>query len=109
MQNSLRTKLVSDTDLDDGAVEVRPPFKLERDEQRRFVRLELSVSMSLTRIRDAGGGFWPSGERVSLTGTVLNVSAGGVLAELNDPLNEGDLVAMRFTLQDDIFHAIFGT
>ncbi len=76
------------------------PFILERDEQRRFVRLEISTPMQIRKIKDAGGAFWAGGERRVINGLLLNISAGGVLVEVDQPVCEGEIVCLRFTLQD---------
>jgi hypothetical protein len=56
--------------------------------------------MSLRKIKDAGGNFEPDGDWHTLHGLILNISAGGVLVEVDQPLFEGDVVSMHFTLQD---------
>ena len=81
------------------SIEVRPPFTLETESQRRFVRLEISAPVSLASIKDIFGNFVPEEHTYDCHGSILNISEGGVLAELEEPLNEGDIVAMRFVLQ----------
>jgi hypothetical protein len=79
---------------------VRAPFKMETNEKRRFVRLEISAPMSLQTLKDCNGGFWPEGDTRIVEGIILNISGGGVLADLTESINSGDVVAMRFILQD---------
>lgn len=100
MKANTRTKFVSEatTTLDD--VSVRRPFKLESKNKRRFIRLEISAPMSLQKIRGSGEGFWPDGHSHVIQGLILNISAGGVLVDLNESINEGDVVSMHFTLQE---------
>jgi len=93
MEDITKTKFVSDVDVNEAEIEVRRPFRLKREKQRRFVRLEISSPMSLKKIKDAFGNFWPAGEGYTIEGVVLNISAGGVLVEVDEPLNEGDIVS----------------
>ncbi|HWR83621.1 MAG TPA: PilZ domain-containing protein [Candidatus Deferrimicrobium sp.] len=99
MKDSLRTKFVSDINVTDAEWRVRPPFHLQQDNRRRFVRLEISSPMSLRKLKDIFGNFWPTGGGYAIEGTILNVSPGGVLVETDQPMNEGDLVVMQLTLQ----------
>ncbi len=100
MAQSSRTKFIHDVQSVDDGIRVRKPFKLEHQEQRRFVRLQISAPLALRKIRDIAGNFWPDGDRHLINGVILNISEGGVLVETDQPINEGDIVLMRFTLQD---------
>lgn len=99
MKDTTRVKFVTDVDVNDTEIKVRRPFRLDKENQRQFVRLEISSPMSLNKIKDTFGNFWPAGEGYTIDGDILNISAGGVLVEIDQPLNEGDIVAMRFSLQ----------
>jgi len=92
-------KHISEVNLDGRELSIRKPLKLSRDNQRRFVRLQISSPMALQTIKDIFGRFHPDGD-YDIDGEILNISAGGVLAELEQPLNEGDIVAMRFSLEE---------
>jgi hypothetical protein len=100
MESNTHTRFVADVDMQGTNIRIRSPFQLHRSEQRQFVRLEISSPMSLRKIKDIAGGFWPGGDSYPIDGTILNISAGGVLVEIDEPLSEGDLVAMRFTLRE---------
>lgn len=100
MKHATRTKYFSDIDVHERQ-QSRKPFRIEKDNQRRFVRLEISSPIALKKIKDSVGGFWPDGTTFSIDGTILNVSPGGVLIETEQPLGEHEIVAMRFTLQGD--------
>ncbi len=93
-------KFIKEVEATDKDVRAQRPFRVEKQDQRRFVRLEISSPMSLNHVRDLAGNFWPEGDRHYINGTVLNISTGGVLAELDEQVHEGDVVSMRFTLQD---------
>ncbi|PWB68700.1 hypothetical protein C3F09_11155 [candidate division GN15 bacterium] len=95
-----RTRFIQDVTAQDGAVTGGKPFKVQREDKRRFVRLEISSPMAMRKIKQAGGQFWPTGERHVIDGVILNISAGGVLVELDQSVDEGDIVSMRFTLQE---------
>jgi hypothetical protein len=99
MKDTKEPTFVSDVSTDNG-IAVRKPFRLSKENQRRFIRLEISSPMSLQKIRDAEGGFWPEGDWHVIHGIILNISAGGVLVELEQAVDSGDVVSMRFTLQD---------
>jgi hypothetical protein len=100
MNSTQRTKFVREVDTETDELTVKKPFKVERDEKRRFIRLEISSPMSMKRIKDTTGGYWPQGENRVIEGTILNISAGGVLVDLQEMVEEGDVVAMHFTLQE---------
>ncbi len=74
--------------------------QVDQDQKRKFVRLEISSPMSMRKVRDSRGNFWPEGDHHVIHGEILNISAGGVLVDLEQTLNSGDLVSMHFTLQD---------
>jgi len=100
MKKRSNTKFVSDVDLTSALLTAKKPFKISKDDQRRFVRIEISTPMSMRKIKDVFGQFRPQQTDYTIEGSILNVSAGGVLFELEHPLNEGDIVSMRFRLQD---------
>ncbi len=99
MTDTTKTKFISEVNMEGKEIKVHPPFKLHKDNQRRFVRLEISSPMSLKKVKDVFGNFLQHKEEFTISGTILNISEGGILVELDQPLNEGDIVSMRFTLQ----------
>jgi hypothetical protein len=99
MKDTKEPTFINDVSTDSGVV-VRKPFRLSKENQRRFIRLEISSPMSLQKIKDGDGGFWPEGDWHVIRGIILNISAGGVLVELEQAVASGDVVSMRFTLQD---------
>ncbi|MFH1688309.1 MAG: PilZ domain-containing protein [bacterium] len=84
-------------EVSDHRIGVRPPLQAETEDMRRFVRLEIISPARLRRIKDIFGGFCPEGD-YEIQATILNLSDGGVLLECDQPLNEGDVVGMRFTV-----------
>ncbi|HUV31676.1 MAG TPA: PilZ domain-containing protein [Acidobacteriota bacterium] len=100
MKTNPKARSSREADADREAVSVQGPFELESQNKRRFIRLEISMPMSLQKIKDPAGGFWPDGDCRVIQGLILNISGGGVLVDLNETLNEGDIVSMRFTLQE---------
>ncbi len=109
MKHATRTKYFSDIDVHERQQQSRRPFRVEQDNQRRFVRLEISSPIALKKVKDSLGGFWPEGTTYAIDGTILNVSPGGVLIETEQPLGEHEIVAMRFTLQgDEVLEHILG-
>lgn len=94
------TKFISDVNITEKDVVGKKPFKVKVDDNRSYVRLEISAPMTLHVLRDIFGNFCPKLDAPSIGGTILNISSGGVLVETNEMLNEGDIIAMRFELQE---------
>lgn len=95
-----RTKIISEVDTGENVVGVRPPFKLTKDKQRRYIRLEISEPMTFSVLRDRTDGFKPQADGLELQAAILNISAGGVLLTTKTPLDEGTFLVMNMTLQD---------
>jgi hypothetical protein len=100
MKTSEKTRHVQDVTVEADTLKARRPFKMTRDNKRRFIRLEISSPMSLKKLKDVEGGFWPEGDWHIIDGMILNISASGVLVDLNQAVDEGDVVSMHFTIQD---------
>lgn len=100
MKEQPKVRFVREVETKDNQMSVRKPFRVEKDNQRRFVRLEISSPITLKKVRDSLGNFWASGDWHQIHGRILNISAGGVLVELDQTLSEGDVVVMQFTVQD---------
>ncbi len=98
--NDTKSKIVSDVEAGENVVSVKPPFELSRDKKRRYIRLEISEPIAYSVIRDTAGGFWPHGDGYECRGTILNLSAGGVLIIGENPVEEGAIVVLKMTLQD---------
>jgi len=99
MKTSSKAKFVKDVESRAAASQVRKPFKVQEENRRRFIRLEIAAPMSLRKIKDRQSHFWPDGDKHVINGLILNISGGGLLVELDHAVTEGDLVAMQFTLQ----------
>ena len=99
MTEKERTKFISDVDVKEDNVRVKKPLKLQSENQRRFIRLTISSPINFRRIKDIFGNFSPDEDEYPIDGQILNISEGGVLAELDQPLNEGDIVAMRIVME----------
>ena len=100
MKNSQNIKYVKDVATGEGQRSASGPFRMKQENERRFVRLEISSPMSLKRLKDIEGGFEPGSDWHVIHGTILNISAGGVLTELDQAVSEGDVVSMHFTIQN---------
>jgi len=68
-------------------------------ERRKYIRIEIESPAALGRIKDIFGNFWPNCDEYPVNGSILNISAGGVLLDLEEPVNENDIVALRFHLR----------
>ncbi len=98
--NKQKTKNTTGSGTDRNAITVRAPFKLEEDEKRRFIRIEITDPLNYSVLKDRAGSYWPKGDGPSYTGSILNISAGGVLIVSQAPLQEGTLVIITMNLQD---------
>lgn len=94
------TKFISDVNIKEKNVIGKKPFKVCVDDNRSYVRLEISAPMTLNVLKDIFGNFNPGIDNDVIKGSILNISSGGVLVESEEPLNEGDILAMRFMLQE---------
>ncbi|RME26743.1 MAG: PilZ domain-containing protein, partial [Candidatus Zixiibacteriota bacterium] len=97
--HSDRERFVQDVPALDNTVAARPPFRVETENRRRFIRIEISTPMSLDRVRNGEGELQPLTDVQTIHGRILNISGGGVLVDLDQLIDEGDLVLMSFTLQ----------
>ncbi|MEA2031759.1 MAG: PilZ domain-containing protein [candidate division Zixibacteria bacterium] len=100
MKSKSKTRFINDVEVPSNRLKVRKPFRIQRDNQRRYIRLEISTPMDLRMVKDDFGNFLSAQQDYEIHGEILNISAGGVLADLEQPLNENDIVALRFCLQD---------
>lgn len=99
MKETTRERFTTDVQVNRNEVSIRRPFSMRSENRRRYVRLEVSSPMWLKRLKDVFGNFWPDGGGPVLEATILNISPGGILVELGEPVNEGDIVSMSFMLQ----------
>ena len=95
-------KFVTEHDLEAKENQVRAPFKVSQDTRRRYIRVEITSPLYLQCIKSANGGFWPEGKGQPITGSILNISLGGVLVDLENPVTQGDIVSLRFNLQGEV-------
>lgn len=100
MATKEKVKFIQEVPTDATVIAARRPFRVEEDNRRRFVRIEIASPVTLNKIRDAEGQFWPDGEWHVINGTILNISAGGLLVELDQQVLTGDVVALHFIMQD---------
>lgn len=92
-----------------NVISVKAPFKIEKDEKRKFIRLEITDPLNYSVLKDRNNGFWPESDGPSYTGSILNISAGGVLILSDAPLQEGTLVVIRMMLQGiEIINNVIG-
>jgi hypothetical protein len=100
MKANEKAKHVQDVTTGSDTISARRPFKVSRENRRRFIRLEIASPMALHRIKDTEGHYWSESDWQSINGTILNISASGVLVDLDQAVDEGDVVSMHFRLQD---------
>jgi c-di-GMP-binding flagellar brake protein YcgR len=96
----LRTKIISEVDTGENVIGVKKPFRLSKDKQRRYIRLEISEPMTFDILRDRIDGFKPQADGSEHQGSILNISAGGVLLLTETVLDEGTILVMKMTLQE---------
>lgn len=102
MKQPRTPKFVTEHEIQGKEERVQSPFKITQDSKRRFVRLEITSPLFLQRIKGVNGGFWPEGHGHPITGTILNISLGGVLVDLEEQVRSGDIVTLKFNLQGEI-------
>ncbi len=95
-----RTKIISDIEAGENVVSVRMPFKLVKDQRRRYIRLEIGEPVSFAILKDKAEGFWPDGDGPLIHGSLLNISAGGMLVEADSGVGEGSIIMIKMSLQD---------
>ncbi len=98
--NPSRVKVISEMATDKDVINLKPPFNVHSDKQRRYVRLQVAEPVRFALLKNSAGGFWPDGDGQSYNGAVLNISAGGVLIAAAEPVEEGAVILLRFSLQD---------
>jgi len=109
MKGSDNMKFVRDVPADRINLRAHRPFKVSRENSRRFVRLEISSPMSMKKIKDDSGNYWPEGDWHVINGSILNISAGGILVDLDQQVSAGEVVTMHFTLQEvENLHNVLG-
>lgn len=84
----------------EDVISVKSPFKLHRDKKRRYIRMEISEPIEFNVLVDSHTGFNPSGGDIIYHGSILNISAGGVLMTCENPLEEGTVILVKLVLQD---------
>ena len=100
MKANEKVRHIHDVKADQETVTARRPFKVSKENRRQFIRLEISSPMSLKKVKDVGGNYWPEGDWHVISGMILNISASGVLVDLDQAVDAGDVVSMHFTLQE---------
>ncbi len=93
-------KVPTEVEADNDVVSVKSPFKLHREKKRRYIRIEISEPVEFNVFMDTHNGFSPQGGDITYQGSILNISAGGVLMACADPLEEGTIILAKLTLQD---------
>lgn len=93
-------KIISEKTVDPAVASVKPPFKIRQDGQRRYIRLEISEPVSYSVLKDRNGRFSPGAERPYYTGSLLNISAGGMLIVSENMLEEGTIIFLKIFLQE---------
>lgn len=107
--NDPRLKIISDIEAGGNVISVRKPFKLYTEQKRRYIRLEISEPIQFSILKDDTEGFWPDGGGPEYSGSILNLSAGGVLVISDSPVKEGMIVLLKMSLQDvEIIDNIIG-
>jgi len=100
MKTDRKTRHIKEITPGKETLVARRPFTVSQEDKRRFIRLEISTPMSLRKIKNRGGQYWAHGDWQTIPGQILNISGGGVLVDLDQAVEEGDVVSMHFTLQE---------
>jgi c-di-GMP-binding flagellar brake protein YcgR len=100
MMTGSHSKVVSKFEAGENIASVKEPFKLVKEQRRRYIRLEISRPVRFSVLKDNSAGFWPDGDGPSCDGSILNISAGGVLIVADGAVEEGTVIVMRMSLQE---------
>ena len=100
MASREKVKYIQEVPAAETVLTARRPFEIQNENRRKFVRIEISSPMTLRKIRDTGGRLWPEGEWHVINGTILNISDGGVLVDVDQQLQESEIVSLHFIMQD---------
>jgi hypothetical protein len=95
-----KSKIISEIETGENVVSVKEPFKLYKDQSRRYIRLEISEPISYTILRDPENGLRSKHDEQVYNGSILNITDGGVLITGETPLEEGSLLVLKMTLQE---------
>jgi len=84
------------------------PLKVYHHRKRKYVRLEVNSPLKFRVIEPVGADLELTDQN-SCSGTVLNISGGGVLMETSFRVQEGDFLVMQISLLDvEIISNIIG-
>jgi c-di-GMP-binding flagellar brake protein YcgR len=97
--DSVYTFKASIVDLfeNDATVAIEKKSEVCRLQRRKFIRIDIAGNLGLRIFDNLAGkraGFGPE-----ITGTLLNISAGGLLFECSHKLNSDDLILLNFSLK----------
>jgi c-di-GMP-binding flagellar brake protein YcgR len=97
--DSIYTFKASILDLfqEDGAVSIEKKSPTERLQRRKFIRLNISGNMTFRTLDDPSGSGTAVGSE--LEGTLLNISAGGLLFESTSKLKANSMILLNFALK----------
>ncbi len=99
MSDKTNVKYISDIELSDSDLLVKKPFKVQQENKRRFIRIEISAPVTMRNLKDNINDIINE-EVYTISGTIFNISASGVLVELKETIALQDYVLMKFTIQD---------
>jgi c-di-GMP-binding flagellar brake protein YcgR len=97
--DSIYTFKASVLDLfeEDGAVAIEKKSEATRVQRRKFIRLDISGQMTLRALNSGAG--QERGLGPEIAGTLLNISAGGLLFECAEELEAESLIVLSFSLK----------
>jgi c-di-GMP-binding flagellar brake protein YcgR len=97
--DSVYTFKANITDLfeENGAITVEKRSEASRVQRRKFIRLDISGKLKFRTLNDSAGQGRGLGPETS--GTLLNISAGGLLYECANKLHAQSLILLSFSLK----------
>ena len=99
MSTKSKVKYLSEFDVNDSDVLVKKPFRINQENKRRFIRVEISSPISMHNLKEKITQFSEIKE-YSIQGTIFNISANGLLVEIHESVALEDFLLMKFTIQD---------
>jgi c-di-GMP-binding flagellar brake protein YcgR len=82
---------------EDGAIEIEKAIEATRVQRRKFIRIDIAGRLAFRTLDDNSSGSVGLGSESS--GTLLNISAGGLLFECTYQLTENSMILLSFSLK----------
>lgn len=100
MKQDTKTKNENIQSISDLNSEMNSVISIEQESQREFVRFEFSTPLTIFPLKNCSGEFQLGHDQSGLNGSLLNLSEGGLLIEMDKSPSEGDIVHMSMEIEN---------